>query len=296
MPSGNLVFTGITGLLGKYFLASKGNLRVIGVANKNIPKLKNCFKFDITDKDSILSFIEKTNPKVIVHAASIGNVDYCETHPDEAYKVNVRGTENVIKAALRVRAKLIFISSNAIYEGNQSPYNESSPLKPVDVYGKTKVEGENLVRKSGLNFVILRLMTMYGWPQKGGRGNPVTWIIENLQKGQKINIVNDVYNNHLWAGQAGDAVWKAVNNDANNKTYNIAGKDCINRFELALKVAKIFNLNSSLINEVDSSFFKGIAKRPKNTCFDTSLMIKELDQIPLSVDEGLEIMKGEKND
>lgn len=296
MSSEKLVFTGITGLLGKYFLASKRSYDVIGVTNRNIPGLENCAKVDITNKNLILSFIERISPKIIVHAASIGNVDYCEAHPDEAYGVNVLGTKNVLEGAKRVGAKIIFISSNAVYDGGKFSYNEDSQLNPIDIYGKTKAEGESLVKKSDLNFVILRLMTMYGWPQKGGRGNPVTWVIEQLRNGEKINVVNDVFNNHLWAGQAAKAVWKVVVSDSEDEIYNIAGKNCLNRYELALKVAKVFELNPNLIKAVGSNFFKGIAKRPKNTCFDTSKMKNELGLDPLSIDDGLNFMRKEKND
>lgn len=282
-----IVFTGITGLLGGYFLKKQdSNFEVIGISRKNI---------DITDKIKVNDFVKKINPKVIVHAASLGNVDYCEEHSKEAEKVNVVGTKNIIDAAKTVNAKIIFLSSNAIFDGNNPPYDEKAETNPVDVYGKTKVEGENLVKKSGLNFVILRLITMYGWPQSGGRSNPVTWVIDNLKKRKKINVVNDIYNNHLWAGQAAQAVWEVIKRDIKKDIFNIAGGDCINRYELAVKVAETFRLDPSLITSVDSSFFKSIAKRPKNTCFNTQKMENQLGIQPLSIDEGLRLMKQEAN-
>lgn len=290
-----IIFTGITGLLGSYFLKNAADsYEIIGVGNKNIQKTaKNSYKVDITNKRQILSFIKKINPAIIIHAVSIGNVDYCEKHPKEAYRVNVEGTRNVIHAAERVGAKIIFLSSNAIYDGLNPPYHEKSKTKPIDVYGKTKVEGENLIIKSGLKYTILRLITMYGWPQKGGRSNPVTWIIDNLKKGQNLNIVTDVYNNHLFAGQAAEVLWKVVKEDIENDSYNIAGGEVISRFDLARKVAKIFNLDSSLISPVSSDFFKDIARRPKNTSFDTSKMEKQLGIKPLTVNEGLRLMRAE---
>lgn len=293
-----ILFTGITGLLGGYFLKSIPlGYEIIGVGNKNIYKsIKNFFKIDITNKRLILDFIKKINPQILVHAASIGNVDYCEKHPNEAYKVNVEGTRNIINAAKTVHAKIIFSSSNAIYDGVNPPYDEKSNPNPIDIYGKTKVEGEKLIKKSNLDHVILRLITMYGWPQKGGRSNPVTWIIENLKRGQKLNIVNDVYNNHLYAAQAAEIIWKIIEKKIEGEVYNIAGLNCISRYELACKVAKTFRLDSSLISPVSSDFFKSIAKRPKNTCFNTLKMEKELGIKPLTVAEGLRLMREEIND
>lgn len=284
MAPPRIVFTGITGLLGGYFLKGQdSNFEIIGVSGKD---------FDIKNKTEVVDFIRKINPEIIVHAASLGNVDYCEKNPTEAYKVNVEGTENIINAAKQANAKLIFLSSNAIYDGDNAPYDEKSTPNPVDVYGKTKVEGENLIKKSPLNFVILRLITMYGWPSLGGRGNPVTWIIENLKKGQRINVVNDIYNNHLYAAQAAEVIWKIIKENISG-IYNIAGADCISRYDLACKVAKVFGLDESLINPVSSDFFKDIAKRPKNTCFDTFKMEKQVGIKPLSINEGLKLMKQE---
>lgn len=288
MKPPRVVFTGITGLLGGYFLKNRDpGFEIIGVSRKN---------FDITDKRKVLDFIKKINPKIIVHAASLGNIDYCEKNPNEAYKVNVEGTQNIIDAAKRINAKTIFLSSNAIYDGVNPPYDEKSNPNPIDTYGKTKFEAENAIIKSDLDYVILRLITMYGWPNPGGRSNPVTWVIDNLKKGERINVVNDIYNNHLWAGQAAEVLWAIIKREKNTDVYNIAGGDCISRYDLALKVAKVFGLDSSLISSVSSDFFKDIAKRPKNTCFKTLKMERELGIKPLTVDEGLRLMRQEVND
>ncbi len=299
MPkSNNILFTGITGLLGKYFLRNKDSeYDITGIANKSLQdENNNFFKIDITDKDLLINFVKKTTPQIIVHAASIGNVDYCESHPEVAHKVNIEGTKNIISAAKEVGAKVIFTSSNAVYDGINHPFGEESKVNPVDVYGQTKVEGENLLRKSNLNYTILRLMTMYGWPNAGGRANPATWVIDKLTKNEPINVVNDIYNNHLWAGQAADAIWKVIKKSTEADTYNVAGKDCISRYELALKVAEVFNLDSSLISPVDSSFFKNIVARPKNTCFNTEKIENILGVKPLTIDESLKLMRKEQND
>lgn len=293
-----IVFTGITGLLGGYFLKNRDlDYEIIGIGNRNLKKKsKSLFKIDITSKKVTLDFFRKIKPNIIIHAASIGNVDYCETHIGEARRVNVEGTRNIIDAAERVGAKLIFMSSNAIYDGIDCPYDEKSKPHPIDFYGKTKLAAENLIINSKVNYTILRFMTMYGWPQPGGRINPVIWIIDKLRKGETINVVDDVYNNHLWAGQGADVIWKIIKNNVKTKIYNLAGKNCISRFELALKVAKVFDLNSSLILPVNSSFFKNIAARPKNTCFNTSKIENELGIKLYTVNEGLRLMRREHND
>lgn len=289
-----IVFTGITGLLGRYFLNFEHpNYEIIGLCNRKLQTdPKSFYKIDIT-KEKLQDFIKKVSPEIIVHAASLGNVDYCEIYPKEAYKINVEGTRKIVEAAKQVGAKIIYLSTNAIYDGANPPYDEESKHNPIDIYGKTKLEGEKLIKKSNLEFVILRLITMYGWPYLGRRNNPVTWMIENLKRGKRINVVNDIYNNHLWANQAAETVWKVVKEDIKNDVFNIGGRDCISRYDLALKVAKVFKFDSSLITSVTSDFFKNIAKRPKDTCFNTKKIEKKLGLKPLSIDKGLTLMKEE---
>lgn len=292
-----VLFTGITGLLGKYFLEKrKKNYSVFGTYSNNKVNYKgvDMIKVDVRDKKKVIALINKIKPQVVVHAASIGNVDYCEKNPKEAFGVNVEGTRNVLEGCLSVGAKIIFISSNAVYDGENAPYSEKSLVNPLDVYGKTKAEAEKLVKASGATYLIIRLMTMYGWQPAGARINPATWVIEQLENKKQIKVVNDIYNNHLWAGAAADAVWRAIKSKKKNETYNLAGKDCISRYEFAIKVAKIFDLDSSLISSVESSFFKSLAPRPKNSCFNTSKIINEFRIKSVGVVEGLKEMKNEK--
>ncbi len=163
-----VLFTGATGLLGRYFFKSPpAHFKLIGTYNKNLRvEKKEFFRLDIAKKNDVLSLFKNFRPDVVIHAASLGNVDYCETHKKEAKDVNIKGTKNVLSACKQTGAKIIFTSSNAIYDGENPPFSEDSPANPLDYYGKTKIESERLIKKSGVPFVILRLMTMYGWPEK----------------------------------------------------------------------------------------------------------------------------------
>ncbi len=296
-----ILITGITGLFGSSFLTrtiKDKKFTIFGICRRIVPnrKLKSpkFFSVDITNGKRIINIIKELNPDIILHAASIGSVDYCETHKREAWKVNVEGTRNILRAAKLTGSKLIFFSTNAVYDGNKPPFNEKAIRHPIDYYGMTKVTSEEDIQKSRIPAVIVRLMTMYGWHDKSQRYNPVTWMIDELRKNHKMNVVSDIYNNHLYVGQAVDAVLQIIKLHKWNEIYNIAGKDCISRYQLALKVADIFSLEKKLISPVKSSFFKTIAPRPKNTCFKTTKMEKELKVTPLSIREGLHLMINEK--
>ena len=286
-----ILLTGATGLFGTAFLskATKNKITVTGISRRH-----SINPADITDGEKIIDIITNISPDVILHAASIGNVDYCETHKNEAWQVNVGGTRNIITAARLSGSKLIFFSTNAVYDGEKPPFDEKAERHPIDYYGMTKEISEEDIKKSKISWVIVRLMTMYGWHDKNQRYNPVTWIIDELRKNHKMNVVDDVYNNHLYVGQAVDTVLQIIKLQKWNEIYNVAGRDCISRYQLALEVADVFSLDNKLINPVKSSFFKTIAPRPKNTCFKTTKMETELKIIPLSIREGLQRMVHEK--
>ena len=290
-----IIFTGGTGLLGTAFLdTAPDQVEIIPTSFKNEEfrqfKRFSFQKVDITDRESVIDLFDRARPRVVVHAASLGSVDYCEQHREEAMMVNVEGTRNVIEAAQRYGTKMIFTSSNAVFDGNDAPYTEASKTNPVNFYGKTKVIGEDLVQRSNLHFTIVRLILMYGWNHPGERQNPVTWLIEKLTKGERVKLVNDTYTNPLLNTQAAQAIWKIVELDKTG-ILNISGGETANRYEFGIKTAEIFGLDSQLIEPVPSEYFSGIAARMPNTAYDTRLMEGELGVIPFALEEGLMRMK-----
>ena len=286
--------TGGTGLLGSTLVRTVPKEFELTVSyNKNtmiVDRGRASFvQMDITDKDKVFDVFDKAKPEVLIHTAAIANVDYCETHKEEARRVNVAGTANLLDACDKYGAKMIFTSTNAVFDGKRAPYSEEDKPNPINYYGKTKLEAETLVLKRGTQHVVARLMTMYGWNNPCERQNPVTLLLSKLTKGEIVQMVDDIFNNHLFADNCADAIWAIVKLDKSG-IYHIAGKDCISAYELALKTADAFELDKNLIKRVKSDLFKTAAPRPKSTCYTTNKMEKELVE-PLGVREGLFYMK-----
>jgi len=293
-----VLITGGTGLLGIGLLDQKPNeLEIIPTYfnNNRIKRHKNVnfVKLDITNKPSVDKLFIKYLPNITIHAASVGNVDYCEKNKNEAYKINVEGTKNIVEACYENRSKLVFLSSNAVFDGVNPPYKETSELCPINYYGQTKVLGEKIVQNNKINFIIVRLILMYGWNHPKERQNPVTWLIDKLEQKEKIVMVNDTYTNPVLNIQAAKFIWELIKKEKTG-IYHIAGKERINRYDFARKTAEVFSLNKKLITQVPSSFFKGIAKRMYDTTYDTSKIEKELLVKPLDIKDGLLYMKKNK--
>lgn len=288
--------TGSTGLLGSALLRlSPKGVTLAATYNKNtfVPKVKcQYYHVDITNKKMVDEAISKFKPDVIVHTAAIATPDYCDKHPEESQKVNVTGTKNLVLAAKKVGAKFIYITTNGIYDGKKAPYDENAAPNPIDTYGKTKLEAEEVVRGAKVDHLIYRLITMYGWNNPYERQNPLSWQLDILGKNKTpLNMVNDMFNNFLSAEEAAKAIWQGAVLEKVNETYNVAGADCISRYDFAKAIANAFSLDASLIYPVTLDFFKNFVPRPKNTCFITTKMEKELQQRPLSPKKGLQYLK-----
>jgi dTDP-4-dehydrorhamnose reductase len=290
-----ILVVGGSGLLGSYVIKFFTKKYVVGTYYNNKLVSKRLIRLDINSKDEINDVFLNFQPHIVIHLASLGNIDICEKNKYLANKINVEGTKNILAACQKFDSKIIYPSTNAIYDGTNPPYHEQSTPNPINVYGKTKLEGEKLVKSSGVPFIIFRLMTMYGWNPIDARDNPATWIIKCLIKKQKLKIVDDVFNNHLYARSAVNIIIKAINLNKWYECYNIAGKDTLSRYEFAIIIANIFKFDSKLISPVSSNYFKSkISARAKDTHFLTLKAEKELMYKPLLCEEGLTKMKKER--
>lgn len=288
-----ILLTGGAGILGGYLIETAPDLvQLVATHHKNIPQGLGCdfVPLDITDTAATSRLCLELKPDVVIHTAGAANVDFCQKNPEQGYQGNVTGTKNIIDACQAGSIRLIHISSNAIYRGDDSPYNEDSPTEPVNVYGKLKQESDRLVKGSGLNWTIIRPILMYGWSRPWSRKDFVVWIIENLKAKKQISLVTDIFENPLSAEVCARAIWKCVENKINGE-FNLAGQDILNRYQLGQEVAGVFGYDVGLLAPVKNESFKNIAPRPANTSFNTIKMSGILGFIPQPLSEGLQRMK-----
>lgn len=293
--STRILITGGTGLLGQALLASvPSNVELAGTylpgkAPSDVTPWP-FYPLDVRDPAQVAEVFEQVQPNVVIHAASIGSVDYSEHHREESWAVNVGGTQHIGQACARHHARLIFISSNAVFDGEHPFYAEDAPVHPINYYGQLKVEGEQWVAGSGLDYAIVRPILMYGWHSPLERGNWVTNWIRALGQGQRVKVVDDVGTKPLYALNCAEVIW-AVLAQSRPGVYHAAGGDHITLYQFAQATAEVFGLDASLIDPVPSSYFPEIAPRPKDTSFDTTKMERELGVRAWGVRDGLQHMR-----
>ncbi|HRH58124.1 MAG TPA: SDR family oxidoreductase [Chitinophagales bacterium] len=178
-------------------------------------------------------------PNVILHCGALTHVDYCEQHEAESYEKTVVSTNNMIALANELHAKLVFISTDYIFDGVHGPYDETAIPNPLSVYGKHKLQAEQAVIAAGEQNIVLRITNVYGNEERGK--NFVARIIEQIFEQQKLTLrlPIDQYATPVNAMDIARCLYLLLN-DRRSGIYNIASTDYMNRVQLALAILKYF--------------------------------------------------------
>lgn len=274
---------GASGLVGGALLK---NLSLSGhdtLGSYNSMKIGNCVKLDITEKENVFDLISNFQPDVVFLPAALANVDFCEENPGLCRKINVEGTRNVAVAA----AKLVFFSTEYVFDGKAGPYSEEDEVNPINKYGAAKVEAERII-KSLENSLIIRTTVVYGNEVQGK--NFAIKVIQSLRNGAQFRAVTDQISTPTYVD---DLAEKTIELTKRDKTgvYNVVGPDLVSRYEFALEIAEAFNLKKSLVKPVSTAELGQKAPRPLNCGLKTDKLSRELGCRTLTVREGLDAFK-----
>jgi len=242
-------------------------------------------KLDITSKDDIESVFSDSMPEIVVHTAAISNVDYCEQHKDEAFNVNVAGTKNIAEACKKNNAKLVFLSTDYVFDGKKGNYAEDDKTNPIQYYGATKLLGEQEALKLS-EALVLRTSSLYGYNSANDRQCFPVFVLNQLRQGKEVTAALQVTCPTLIDDLA-NALLQLLELNASG-IFHAVGSDAMTRFDVAKIVAELFELDDGLIKKASDLHLA--AKRPQNS----SLSIKKLSSSGIEahgVVQGLEIMK-----
>lgn len=282
-----VLITGGSSLLGKALIETVPEGHTIEATWYTNYVYRSMYQMDISNQSQVRYIFDRVKPKVIIHCAGNGSVDYAEQNYTEAVAVNVNGTRNVLRAAADYEAKVIYISTNAVFSGDNPPYAENTERKPVNAYGSIKRQAEELVKESR-HWVIIRPHLLYGWPWTNGRGNWGMYAVQQLSQGKRLKVVSDKVTHPLYVVSCAEAIWQLIEKD--EEIFNIAGADVVSLYEFVKMVAKVWDFDEGLIEPVGSDTFKMMAPRPDDTHYDLS-KIYSLGIKPSGIEEGLTRMK-----
>jgi dTDP-4-dehydrorhamnose reductase len=243
---------------------------------------------DITNKKSVEGLIKKVRPNVIILTSALTYVEYCEDHQEEAYNINVLGTTNVVLMAKEIDAKLVFFSTEYIFDGKKGPYSEIDIPNPINYYGKTKLEGETVIINNLNDYLIIRTTVVYGY-QKDGK-NFIMQLIQKNKTGQIMNVPIDQYGSPTFRDNLVEIVIELIKRDKKG-IYNVVGPEIINRFDFSILAADILGLDKNLIIPKTTSELGQKAPRPLRAGLKIDKVKKDIGATLLSPKEGLKILK-----
>ncbi len=295
MKKNNCFITGGSGLLGaNWLLHLKNNYNVNASINKkniNLEKI-NFHKIDLLSKDTLTLLLKKIKPLFFIHAAAISNVENCEFNKINAFKINVEITKNISNVCSSLGIKLIYISTDHLFDGTEKFMPETGIKQPLNYYAETKNLAENYIIKNSNSYLIIR-SNFFGWGTSY-RKSFSDFIISNLTEGNKINLFHDVYFTPIIFNELFEKVEKLIISNKNG-IYNIVGNNRLSKYEFGMKIAKLFNFNTNLINKISISEMKNLIIRPLDMSLLNNKYKKDMNDNFKSIDESLNLLKNNEN-
>lgn len=244
-----ILITGASGFVGSRTVAAlQGTYELITPSHSEL---------DITSEEAVENFISRTQPDAILHLAALSNTGYCEEHPQESYLVNVISVENIAKAAAKHGIKLVWFSSDQVYNGctELGLLSEDTPLKPENHYGRHKLVAEQRALEICPESVALRATWMYDSERPGMKThrNFVLNFQEAKENGTPLRFATREFRGITWIE---DVVRNIPHTfDLPGGVYNFGAENHLNSYETAVEYARIQGLDPDTIAIPDTERF-----------------------------------------
>ena len=284
-----ILVTGAGGLLGSKLvrLLSKDH-EVIPTHSLHSPQ-PNSIKMNIADEKTVSTVLKSIVPEVVIHAAAMTNVDGCESDRELAWSINAQGTKNIALECRTIHARLIYVSTDYVFDGKVGLYSEQYKTNPINYYGLTKLNAERFVKELCRDSAVARTSVIYGW--HAIKMNFATWIVKSLRNHEQVDVAMDHYNSPTLADDLAEILRKIVE-DKVSGVYHTCGGERISRYEFALKIAEMFKLDTSLIKPAKMVDIKAwIAKRPRDSSLSIEKLRRDLNIDPPDLAHALDRMK-----
>jgi dTDP-4-dehydrorhamnose reductase len=292
MGLGITLVTGASGLLGANLIAEfsvRGEPVIAQYLNHGIdfPGVQSV-RCDITDFGRLGTLLHELKPAWIVHCAAATNVDWCERHSDECYRTNAEATLRIAAASRAVGARMVYISTDAVFDGSQGGYEETDEPHPVNVYGKSKLRGEILAR-SELSSVLIVRTNIYGWNAQR-KASLAEWVIERLCSNADVPGFCDVVFSPLLVNDLAACLLEMMEGQLEG-TYHVGSRDQLTKYEFAVRTARTFGYDDHLIRRASIGDAEMAAPRPLKTWLRVHKLERRMGRELPSVQSGLNRLK-----
>jgi dTDP-4-dehydrorhamnose reductase len=286
-----IVLTGGSGFVAGSVIAQSGE-REVHVLSRGKSLLQRAgihwHNLDVTDPVALAAKIHEIGPSAILHTAAIADIDYCQAHQTEAEAVNATWTANLAALAEAHGAKLVFLSTDNVFDGVRGRYSESDAPSPSNYYGETKVIGENAVaRIPDATWVVARVSLVMGLPMLGVGNSFLSRMLPSLEAGEVLGVPPMEIRSPIDVVTLGRALLELAGNDFCGY-LNLSGDDILNRCEMVQRIAMHLGYPAHQVIPKDPTHIPGRAPRPRDASLLNTRAHEVLDTKLCGLEEGLE--------
>lgn len=289
-----ILITGANGFLGQHlclFLLESGyNIVATGRGSCRIPSKDLLYQqCELTESKEVALLLNMHQPTVIIHTAAMSKPDECNADKALCLKANVEATKNLLQADA---SHFIYISTDFIF-GENGPHAEDELPNPLNFYGQSKLQAEQLVKQATCKTTIVRPVFIYGEIWEGLKGSFLHWVKNNLEQHKHIKVVSDQLRTPTYVPDICKGIQTIINKEATG-AYHLAGKDIISPYDMALTTAKVLGLDAALIEKVTADTFPEPVTRAKRSGLKIDKAQRELGYNPVGFKEGVKLTFGVK--
>jgi dTDP-4-dehydrorhamnose reductase len=289
-----ILITGASGLLGaNLVLDAVGLMETAAVAYAHRVELPGvqAFQADLADPGAAEEILRRVRPDWVVHCAAATDVDACEVDPATAFRLNREMAGLVAEAAAQVDARLAHISTDAVFDGTTGGYGEDDPPNPVNVYGRSKLEGEAAAREACPEALIVRT-NIFGWNALDKK-SLAEWFLSHLETPRRCPGFVDVSVTPILVSDLGRIIFRMLEAGLRG-VYHVVGADCVSKFEFGVRIAQTFGLDAGMIDPVEVESVRLRAPRARRLCLRGAKIDRDLATRLPSLGDGLARFKAER--
>jgi len=286
-----LLITGASGMLGHSLMRlAVERHEVVGIYRSFPVSMRGgkSLALDLADEDRVKKQVAALKPEAIVHTAAMTDVEECERDPVRANRVNFQATKNLARLGGGLGIPFVYISTDYVFDGKKGSYVETDPPNPVNVYGETKLLGEEAVRSCCPRSLVIRT-SIFGFNIQPKTGF-VEYVMESLAKGEVITRFLDQFSTPIYTRDLGRFILELLDRGSTG-LFHVGGGERISRYDFAVKVAETFCLSPAMIRPAPFRHLEGSAQRPRDSSLCSEKVESHLKMRLPSAKEGLERLK-----